>query len=117
MKTGEGVYGVSSEDVVIAIEIEGRLQFQEIAIRGGHSTYRILVKDPSGYESEGFRKLWARLLEIGCSHEIARLQWIAIDVPPESDIFIVYKLLEEGFSDSKWAFEEAHCGNPRVQVE
>src|SRR5262245_5377260 len=49
------VYGISSEDVVVANELEGRLRFQEVASRGGHSTYRVLVKDQSGYESEGFR--------------------------------------------------------------
>jgi hypothetical protein len=39
------VYGVSLDDVVRAEEIGGRLVFREVISRGGHSTYRVLVKD------------------------------------------------------------------------
>jgi len=111
------VYGISSEDVVVANELEGRLRFQEVASRGGHSTYRVLVKDPAGYESEGFRKLWARLRELGCSYEVAKRRWITIDVPPDTDVFVVYRILEEGAANEVWTFEEAHCGNPKVNVQ
>ena len=111
------VYGVSSEDVVIANEVEGRLRFQEVAIRGGHSTYRVLVKDAAGYENKGFQNLWARLRELGCSYEVAKRCWITIDVPPDSDVFAVYRILEEESADGGWTFEEAHCGNPKVNVQ
>ena len=110
------VYGVSSEDVVVANEVEGRLRFQEVATRGGHSTYRVMVNDPAGYESEAFQRLWARLRELGCIYEVAKRRWITIDVPPDSDVFAVYRTLEAGAADGVWTFEEAHCGNPKVNV-
>lgn len=76
----------------------------------------MLVNDPAGYENEGFRKFLARLLELGCSYEVAKRRWITIDVPPVSDIFAVYRILEDGASHDIWTFEEAHCGNPKVNV-
>jgi hypothetical protein len=111
------IYGISSEDVVLANEVEGRLKFQEVATRGGHSTYRVLVKDSAGYESDGFQRLWTRLHELGCSYEVAKRRWITIDVPPTSDVFAVYRTLEEGSENGVWTFEEAHCGNPKVNVQ
>jgi hypothetical protein len=107
-------YGVSHEDVVVANQVEGRLRFRAVAARSGHSTYRVLVKDPGGYESQGFQKFWARLHELGCTYEIAKRRWITIDVPPESDVFAIYRILEEGMTDGAWTFEEAHCGHPKV---
>ncbi|SPF53594.1 conserved hypothetical protein [Candidatus Sulfopaludibacter sp. SbA4] len=108
-------YGISHEDVVVADEADGRLRFRAIAARGGHSTYRVLVKDSAGFESAGFQKLWARLSELGCTHEVAKRRWISIDVPSDSDIFVVYRILEEGMAQGVWTFEEAHCGHPSVR--
>lgn len=108
------VYGVSLRDVVIANEIEGRLRFRGVADRSGHSTYRVLVKDTAGYEDEAFQKLWDRIRELGCLSEVARRCWIAIDVPPDSDVFAVYRILEQGDEKGVWTFEEGHCGHPKV---
>jgi hypothetical protein len=110
------VYGISADDVVIADEQDGRLRFQEVASRGGHSTYRVLVSDPAGFESEGFRHLWERLSELGCSYEVAKRHWVTIDVPPDSDVFAAYRIFEQGAASAVWTFEEAHCGNPKVKV-
>ena len=52
------VYGVSFQDVVLADESAERLSFREVTSRGRHSTYRILVQSPEGYESEQFRTAW-----------------------------------------------------------
>jgi hypothetical protein len=108
-------YGVSHEDVVIAKNSDGRLKFSEVAVRSGHSTYRVLVKNEAGHESENFKKFWARLRELGCSFEVAKRRWITIDVPPDSDVFVVYRILEEGMAQNVWTFEEAHCGHPSVR--
>jgi Domain of unknown function (DUF4265) len=105
------VYGISVKDVVLADQIEGRLSFREVMTRGGHSTYRVLVKNQSGYEDHGFQRLWTKLSELGCSHEVAERRWIAIDVPPDTDICQVYRLLEDGEAQGIWTFEEAHCAH------
>lgn len=107
-------YGISHEDVVVASQVEGRLRFQEVSARSGHSTYRVLVKDTAGYEGADFQKLWARLRELGCTYEVAKRRWITIDVPSDSDVFTVYRILEQGEADGVWSFEEAHCGHPKV---
>src|SRR5205823_166240 len=106
------VYGVSLADVVAADIVDGRIQFREIVSRGGHSTYRVLVKDSRGYESEAFIQIWQRMERLGCCREVAKRRWIAIDVPASSDVFAVYKLLQEGDSKGIWTFEEAHVGHP-----
>ncbi|MFN0171961.1 MAG: DUF4265 domain-containing protein [Bryobacteraceae bacterium] len=71
--------------------------------------------DPAGYESAGFQKLWTRLSELGCTDKVAKRQWITIDVPSDSDVFAVYRILEEGVAQGVWSFEEAHCGHPSVR--
>jgi hypothetical protein len=110
------VYGVSYKDVVYATEVDGRRRFKEIVSHNGHSTYRVLVNDQAGYESDRFQALWRRLSELGCSYEVAKCRWITIDVPPESDVFAVYGILEQGNDEGVWSFEEAHCGNPKVKL-
>ena len=104
-------YGVSLADVVVADVVDGQFQFRNVALRGGHSTYRILVKDPSGYESQGFQQAWREIEPLNCRYEVAKRRWIAIDVPPTSDVFAVYRLLEKGEAAGTWTFEEAHCGH------
>lgn len=104
-------YGVSRGDTVDANRANGHLLFQNVVARGGHSTYRVLIKDPAGTESSGFEAFWKRLSAIGCSYEPARHCWVAIDVPPKTDIYDVYELMEAGKSEGVWTFEEAHCGH------
>ena len=104
-------YGVSVGDIVAAEEVEGHLRFHAVLSRGGHSTYRVLVKSEEGYESDGFKALWISLERLGCSREVARSRVVAIDVPPSTDVFAVYQILEEGERQGVWSFEEAHCGH------
>lgn len=105
------VYGVSSGDIVTAEMADGRLVFRRVVERGGHSTYRLLVKDEAGFESEHFKRLRVQLEKLGCSYEVAKRRWIAVDVPPDTDVFAVYKLLESGEGAGDWDFEEGHCGH------
>jgi hypothetical protein len=106
------VYGVSNKDVVSAELIDGSLQFQSVLSRGGHSTYRVLVRDPAGFESAPWRDRWARLAELGCSYEVAKQRYIAIDVPKLSSADVVYAVLEKGAADGIWSIDEGHCGHP-----
>jgi hypothetical protein len=106
------VYGVSAGDVVHARTKKGVLAFDKVAKRGGHSTYRILLHPHTTIGNTRFRKYWQPLQELGCTYELAKTTWLAVDVPPEADIYNVYSLLEMGEAEDVWEFEEAHCGHP-----
>lgn len=105
------VYGISLDDVVRAIERDGHTVFEAVLLHGGHSTYRVLVQDDAGFESPAFQSRQELLRQLGCSFEVAKRRWIAIDVPPKTDIFAVYKELEQGEQQGVWTFEEAHYGH------
>ena len=107
------VYGVSYGDIVIAKPEQGQLTFSSVAGRGGHSTYRLFLANELG--EEGFKKHWEVFAKQGCSYEGATKRLIAIDVPPEADIYTVYKLLEKGEALGVWEFEEGYCGHPLKQ--
>ncbi len=104
-------FDVSYDDVVGAVEGSWGLVFTSVIRRGGHSTYRLLTKDPLRDQFESF---WKPLAECGCTYEEGHRPLLAIDVPAEADIFVVYSRLEEGQLAGIWSFEEGHCGH---QVE
>jgi Domain of unknown function (DUF4265) len=101
--------GVSEQDIVRAEENDGRLVVTGIVDRGGHSTYRIFL--PEQTSEEQFLKDWVALHELGCTYERATRRLIAIDVPPNADVYAVYEALESGEMDQLWKFEEGHCGH------
>jgi hypothetical protein len=105
-------YEISNGDLVSARVADGRLLFDKVLERGGHSTYRVLIKDPAGFESDGFRRLWGSLQALGCYHEVAKCRSVTVNVPKLSDSDAVYKILELGEEENVWTFEEAHCGHP-----
>lgn len=105
------VYGISLNDVVRAEETKSRLVFGEVVSRSGHSTYRVLIRDSAGINSASFKGRWRALEELGCTCEIAKRRWVAIDVPPEADVFSIYRFLEAGEEQGIWTFEEGHCGH------
>ena len=100
-------FGVSLGDIVFAEEREGQLMFVGVSIRGGHSTYRIRLTEG---KRESFHSYWEGLQLLGCSYEEGQV--LAVDVPPGTDIYKVYALLEAGESAEVWEFEEGHCGHP-----
>jgi len=102
--------GVSEQDIVRAEEIAGRLMVTGIVDRGGHSTYRIFL--PEHISEHQFAKDWVPLHELGCTYERATRRLIAIDVPPDADVYAVYEALDRGEMDRLWKFEEGHCGHP-----
>jgi hypothetical protein len=103
-------YGYSEQDVVSAAEVGGRLIVNGVAERGGHSTYRIILPEPTSEEE--FNPLWKPLATLGCTYERANRRLIGIDVPPASDVYAVYAVLEQGETSKHWEFEEGHCGHP-----
>lgn len=61
--------------------------------------------------NKDFEKAWDKLQSLGCTYERATDRLIAIDVPPETDIYEAYAVLELGENDKVWGFEEAQCGH------
>lgn len=102
-------YGYGVEDVVAAHVIGGQLIVTGCSVPGGHSTYRLFFPEPM--DDERFGPLWWRLGKLGCTFERANSRLIAVDVPPESDIYAAYEALEEGEQAKRWTFEEGHCGH------
>lgn len=111
------VYGVSCGDEVTAAgEQQHVLDFRDIVVRGGHSTYRILIASADGYEDEEFRKAWHPLGQLGCTYEVAKRRWLSVDVPESTNVFDVYRILEEVEGQGIWSFEEGHCGHPTPEI-
>jgi hypothetical protein len=102
-------YGYSEDDFVNVAEIDGRLVVTAVAQRGGHSTYRVFL--PQATDEEAFAPLWDPLGKLGCTYERANTRLIGIDVPPGSDVYAVYDVLEKGEQAKHWEFEEGHCGH------
>jgi hypothetical protein len=101
-------FDVSYDDVVGTREETGRLIFGSVLRRGGHSTYRLLLKEPLRDQLESF---WKPLADCGCTYEEGHRPLLAVDVPADADIFEVYRRLEAGEVAGVWSFEEGHCGH------
>jgi hypothetical protein len=105
--------GISYLDVIEAVEngvCPGEFFYKRTVSPSGHSTYRILTSKAS----DDFNAWWARLSALGCTYEYADLGerlLYAVDVPPTTDIFRTYAVLEEGEARSVWEFDEGHCGH------
>jgi hypothetical protein len=109
------VDGVSLADIVDATIDEGRLKFSRVVEHKGHSTYRLMLS----HEVVGarFEASWTPLEAIGCRYEAASPRFVAVDVPPHTDIYEAYDLIEKGQQDGLWLFEEGHVGHPLVHQE
>jgi len=106
------VRDVSFEDEVSIKQVNGKFIYDSIIRRGGHSTYRILIQE--SVRGEVLKPYLDALEGLGCTYETSEgpTRLLAVDVPPEADIYKVYALLEKGESDGVWGFEEGHCGHP-----
>jgi hypothetical protein len=114
--------GVSYRDIVKAMPTENPLvhEFEEVIARGGHSTYMILAREGEGVESPAFLALWTLLKERGCSYESSHMEYsngrrllLSVDVPPNADLFDIYKILERGEATGVWTFQEGYAHLPR----
>src|SRR5262249_15342635 len=97
-------------DVVGAQLNEGRLMSTGVIVRGGHSTYHLLLEPNS--PDDAFEQAWGGLRAIGCSYERFSPRFVGVDVPPETDIHDAYRLFAQGQESGVWLFDEAHCGHP-----
>jgi hypothetical protein len=101
--------GLSHEDTVSAVPGLGVPVVSAVVKRGGHSTYRFILED--GAAEAAWIPFWQPIEEAGCTYERAGTTLFAVDVPPQTDIQRVYKLLEAGEKAGVWGFEEGHCGH------
>jgi hypothetical protein len=101
-------FGISYKDVVLARPDGSKILFVETFSRGGHSTYRIVPNPDRIAELDG---MWALLQKYGCSSEEGLKGLLTVDVPPDANIFDVYRALEAGEREGVWTFEEGHCGH------
>lgn len=102
-------FGVSAEDVVFGEDgREEELLFSKVALRAGHSTYRIIPL----CDQPVLGSFWKPLQSLGCTYEEGYQGLLAVDVPPKVNIFQAYALLEKGEVEGAWSFEEGHCGHP-----
>lgn len=112
-------YGVSCGDKVTAKHVCGRLIFDKIKKRGGHSTYR--VKLQPGANHGQFLARWPPFDSVGCGYEgsdLGERRLYAIDVPSEADVERIYSWLEKGEQDGLWDFEEGHySGDPNGDAD
>jgi len=99
----------SFDDIVSTEATDGLLWIKEIKKRSGHSTYRIFLEDNA--DDALFIKYWLPIENAGCSYEKAYDKFYAIDVPPNTDIYTAYQLLEIGQRDNIWDFEEGFCAH------
>lgn len=102
-------YGFSYLDVVKAIGNETP-EVVEIVESSGHSTYRVLL-EAGVLESDRFGHYWQKLENIGCTFEGSQSKLLSIDVPPSTNIFAAYSILESGEFAGVWEFEEAKCAH------
>ncbi|MEM7137922.1 MAG: DUF4265 domain-containing protein [Myxococcota bacterium] len=100
-------FGVSFRDIVAVEEANGELVFDRVVIFGGHSTYRIIK---TSNEEALFERYWKALRDIGCTYEEGRV--LAVDLPPDTDVYAAYDALQAGEDAGAWGFEEGHCGHP-----
>jgi hypothetical protein len=101
--------GVALGDVVKVQEApDGGLEFDSVARRGGHSTYRILLLKK---HAEDPRHTMDELINLGLSvEEDAGL--LAVDVPPEVSLASIREYLFEGIDSGRWEVEEAYRARP-----
>jgi len=107
------VDGVSLADIVDATMDAGRLKFSQLIEHKGHSTYRLMVSQDA--VGPRFESKWGPLAAIGCRYEAASPRFLAVDVPPGTDIYEAYDLIENGQRDGIWLIEEGHVGHPLVR--
>ena len=104
------VKGVSFDDLVlVGINDNGEFIFEKVLKKSGHSTYRIYLLKNN--QQVNFEKYWKLLEMIGCTYEKAFERFYSIDVPPSTNIYEAYNLLDVGEKAGVWEFEEGDCAH------
>ena len=98
--------GIALGDVVAVQRAQdGALEFASVVRRGGHSTYRVLLK---GADESDPQRTIEELIQQGLGVESDVPCLLAIDAPPETDINRVVAYLLEGAHAGRWEVEEGY---------
>lgn len=105
------VRGVALGDVVSAEAADdGALEFERVVRRGGHSTFRIWLRDQSAAE---MRKTIDALLALGLGVEKDFTGLLAVDIPPEVSLDDAEAALFEGVDSGRWELQDGYrAGDP-----
>jgi hypothetical protein len=106
------VDNVSYRDMVHATrDTDGRLIFDHVVKRSGHSTYMALVPP----DSSSFQEYWKKLESLGCSYEwgeqntsMGKRNLYSIDVPETANLGAVVGVLDDGEKQGVWIYQEGH---------
>ena len=94
---------ISDGDIVSATQIDGEWWFDAVVEPSGHSTLRIIL-----FELEQVEPVTGQLMELGCSYEGSHIpNLVAIDVPPDASIVLIFQYLEELRQQSILEYQES----------
>lgn len=103
--------GVALGDVVVAEpDADGVLVYRRVLRRGGHSTYRVYLLDPSPDDPQSTVD-YLRAKGLGVEYDLPRL--LAIDIPPTVSLEDAESVLFEGVDSGRWELQEGYrAGDP-----
>jgi hypothetical protein len=100
-------YGLSRDDVVWAAAEGGGPILDDVLEKGGHRTLRFALAPAVELRSAAVQRLLERVGEAGCTYELLRPRFVAIDVAPEVDLAVLADLLQEAARKGTLAWEWA----------
>jgi len=106
------VKGLSRGDIVQARIVEKNqvhdtefFEFERLVERGGHNTYRLLVRNSSPKEPELTEK---ELREMGLMFEVDKKDFFAVDVPPDVDQDEIDDFLIAEAESGRWGLQDGY---------
>jgi hypothetical protein len=107
-------YGVSWLDVVEAEPDEsGFLAMTGVVEKAGHRTVRVILEGKLDVTIEDL-PIWPRLQEFGCTYEGLNRRYLALDLPPGTDLQrVVIALVESGLNweHADPTYDQLHGGS------
>lgn len=101
-------YGLSRDDVVRAAgPDEGGPILDDVLEKGGHRTLRFALDPEVDLQSTAVQRVLDRVGDAGCTYELLRPRFVAIDVPPEVDLAILADLLQDASRHGTLSWEWA----------
>jgi hypothetical protein len=83
----------------------GKLFFESVFRKGGHSTFHALLREGVNLEHKQVGAFLKAVLDSGCTYEGADRILFAFDVPPELRADAVYSALQLGVERNLWNLE------------
>jgi hypothetical protein len=107
--------GFSRSDLITCVAksdvLDGSLVFESVLKRGGHSTYRIQLREQKEYSPNDKYMLMRHLdllIKLGCEFELGDFGLIAVDVGPAMKLGAVAEVLKSGYDDGIWNWQKGH---------